>query len=367
MILKNLSILNFKNIKNAEINLSIKLNCFFGLNGMGKTNLLDAIYYLSFCKSAINHIDNQNIKHDEDFFMINGKYEDENGVISNVSCGLKRRHKKVFKKNGKEYKKFSEHIGQFPLVMISPADNYIISGGSEERRRFMDLVISQYDKEYLNALIRYEKALMQRNAMLKAETQHQDADYEIWEEMMDIYAQTINSKRSIFINEFKVYFNDLYKNISAKDENVSLTYSSHCQEGSLKVMLNATRERDKIIGFTTKGPHKDDIEMTLNGYPVKKEGSQGQNKTFIIALKLAQFIYLDKKGTTKPILLLDDIFDRLDSSRVGQIVKLVTGDAFGQIFITDTDKSRFNSILANLNNYKIFNVSNGEVEEDSKI
>lgn len=364
MIIKRLSILNFKNITTTDITFSPKLNCLFGLNGMGKTNLLDAIYYLSFCKSSINHIDSQNIKHDADFFMINGTYDDA-GNETDIYCGLKKRHKKIFKRNGKEYKKFSEHIGQIPLVIISPADGMLIAGGSEERRRFIDMVISQHDKQYLNALIRYEKALMQRNAMLKADVQAGDADYEIWEEMMAIYGKAISDKRSAFIGEFIDYFNELYSYISSDNEEVSLKYTSHCLEGDLKQQLADTRERDKLIGFTTRGTHRDDLEMLLGGYPIRKEGSQGQNKTFIIALKLAQYTYLDRKGLTKPLLLLDDIFDKLDGTRVEKIVRLVAGDAFGQIFITDTDRRRFDSILGKLDSgYKIFNVSDGDIKQE---
>ncbi len=361
MIIKRLSILNFKNIGTADLTFSPKLNCLFGLNGMGKTNLLDAIYYLSFCKSSINHIDSQNIKHDADFFMIDGTYDD-GGNESDVYCGLKKRHKKIFKRNGKEYKKFSEHIGQIPLVIISPADGMLIAGGSEERRRFIDMVISQHDKQYLNALIRYEKALMQRNAMLKVDVQAGDADYEIWEEMMAIYGKAISDKRSAFIDEFIGYFNELYSYISSDNEAVSLNYTSHCLEGDLRQQLADTRERDKLIGFTTRGTHRDDLEMLLGGYPIRKEGSQGQNKTFIIALKLAQYTYLDRKGLTRPLLLLDDIFDRLDGTRVEKIVRLVAGDAFGQIFITDTDRRRFDPILDKLDKgYKIFNVNQGDI------
>lgn len=365
MIIKAINILNYKNISHAELTFSPGLNCLFGLNGMGKTNLLDAIYYLSFCKSASNHIDSQNIKHDAEYFMIDGTYDDGQGTEMTVYCGMKKRHKKVFKKNGKEYRKFSDHIGQVPLVMVSPVDGGIISGGSEERRRFMDMVISQHDKEYLNAIIRYERALMQRNAMLKADSQAPDADYEVWEEMMDIYGKVVCGKRQKFIAEFKSYFSELYHYISSGNEDVSLQYTSHCLDTDLKSLLAANRERDRIIGFTTKGIHRDDIEMALGGYPVRREGSQGQNKTFAIALKLAQFTYLDKKDGTKPLLLLDDIFDRLDGKRVEKIIRLVSGDGFGQIFITDTDKARFDGILAQVSaDYKIFEVCDGVITDD---
>ena len=365
MIIKAINILNYKNISHAGLTFSPGLNCLFGLNGMGKTNLLDAIYYLSFCKSASNHIDSQNIKHDAEYFMIDGTYDDGQGTEMTVYCGMKKRHKKVFKKNGKEYRKFSDHIGQVPLVMVSPVDGGIISGGSEERRRFMDMVISQHDKEYLNAIIRYERALMQRNAMLKADSQAPDADYEVWEEMMDIYGKVVCGKRQKFIAEFKSYFSELYHYISSGNEDVSLQYTSHCLDADLKSLLAANRERDRIIGFTTKGIHRDDIEMALGGYPVRREGSQGQNKTFAIALKLAQFTYLDKKDGTKPLLLLDDIFDRLDGKRVEKIIRLVSGDGFGQIFITDTDKARFDGILAQVSaDYKIFEVCDGVITDD---
>lgn len=364
MILKHLSLLNYKNIKMAEIDFSSKLNCFFGLNGMGKTNFLDAVYYLSFCKSATNSVDSQNIMHDAEFFMIRGNYyEDANGSEMDVFCGLKRKHRKVFKRNGKEYKKFSEHIGQIPLVMVSPADSSLIAGGSEERRRFIDLVISQYDKEYLNSLIRYEKALLQRNTLLKAEVPATNEDYDIWEEMMAMYGEAVSRKRKAFIDDFRPHFSSLYSSISADRENVSLEYVSHCNEGDLRDMLRQSRPKDLIMGYSLKGVHKDDLTMLLDGYPIKKEGSQGQNKTYLISLKLAQFKYLKKYGMTTPLLLLDDIFDRLDSSRVEQIIKLVAGEDFGQIFITDTDKERFEPILRQLGDkHKVFRVENGEVE-----
>lgn len=362
MILKHLSLLNYKNIKIAETDLSPKLNCFFGLNGMGKTNFLDAVYYLSFCKSAANSVDSQNIMHDEGFFMIRGTYEDENGSEMDVFCGLKRKQKKVFKKNGKEYRKFSEHIGQIPLVMVSPSDSSLIAGGSEERRRFIDLVISQYDKEYLNSLIRYEKALLQRNTLLRAERPADSEDYDIWEDMMAIYGEAVSRKRMAFIEDFKTHFSSIYSYISQDSENVGLEYVSHCLEGDLREMLRQSRQKDLIMGYSLKGIHKDDLTMMLDGYPIKKEGSQGQNKTYLISLKLAQFNYLRKFGATVPILLLDDIFDRLDSRRVEQIIKLVAGDDFGQIFITDTDKERFEPILRQLGDkHKVFRVEEGEV------
>lgn len=363
MILKHLSLLNYKNIKISELDFSSKLNCFFGLNGMGKTNVLDAIYYLSFCKSSTNPIDSQNILHNEDFFMIHGLYDDDSGEDIDIYCGLKRKHKKIFRKDGKEYKKFSEHIGVIPLVMISPSDNFLIAGGSEERRRFMDLVISQYDNAYLNSLIRYEKALLQRNVLLKSGVNIDCDDYDIWEDMMALYGKEISNKRMTFIEDFKGLFKSIYSYISSGSDFVQLEYLSHCQEGDLRQMLKESRAKDLIMGYSLKGIHKDDLNMLLDGYPIKKEGSQGQNKTYLVSLKLAQFKYLKKYSASLPILLLDDVFDRLDSERVEKIILLVAGDDFGQIFITDTDKQRFEPILKCLaGKYTVFKVFQGEVE-----
>lgn len=362
MILKHLSILNYKNIRMAEVDFSAKLNCIFGLNGMGKTNFLDSIYYLSFCKSSNNLVDTQNIFHGEEFFMISGQYVDDKDTELNVSCGYKKKHRKVFKKNGKEYKRFSEHIGLIPLVMIAPFDSNLIAGGSEERRRFIDVVISQYDKEYLNALIRYEKAVTQRNSLLRMEVATDKEDYEIWEEMMSLYGRLIMERRRAFVEDFSVQFRKIYDYISGDSESVSLEYITQC-DTDMKVMLRESRAKDLVMGYSLKGIHKDDLGMYIGGYPMKKEGSQGQNKTFLISLKLAQFFYLRKYSGTSPVLLLDDIFDKLDSNRVEKIIRLVSGEDFGQIFITDTDRERFEPVLAQLNNnYKVFRVTSGVIE-----
>ena len=366
MILNRLSIVNYKNIHEAELLFSRKLNCFFGDNGMGKTNLLDALYYLSFCKSQTNLPDSQNILHGEDFFVIQGMY-DFDGKEEEIYCGLKRKQKKQFKRNKKEYEKLSDHIGTIPLVMVSPADAALILGGSEERRKFMDLVIAQYDKAYMGALISYNRALAQRNALLKEGGSGDHTLYELWEEVMDSAGRVIYLGRCRFLEEFIPVFREYYKYVSGDAEEVSLDYSSHLSEGELFPMLEATRERDKLIGFSTKGVHKDDLEMLLDTYPIKKIGSQGQNKTYLIALKLAQFEFLKRIGHTTPILLLDDIFDKLDAHRVEQIVHLVAGDQFGQIFITDTNRKYLDEILAACNqDYLIFRVQNGEVAELEK-
>ena len=337
MILKRISILNYKNLEEVELGFSAKLNCFFGLNGMGKTNLLDAVYFLSFCKSSGNPIDSQNIRHEQDFFVIQGFYEAEDGTPEEIYCGMKRR---------------------------SPADSELIAGGSDERRRFMDVVISQYDKEYLEALIRYNKALAQRNTLLKSEFPVEEELFLVWEEMMSQAGEIVFRKREAFIREFIPIFQSFYSFISQDKEAVGLSYESHARDASLLEVLKQSRERDKIMGFSLRGIHKDELNMLLGEFPIKKEGSQGQNKTYLVALKLAQFDFLKRTGRTVPLLLLDDIFDKLDASRVEQIVKLVGGDNFGQIFITDTNRGHLDRILHKVgSDYKIFRVEEGTIQE----
>ena len=364
MILKRISILNYKNLEQAELEFSPKMNCFIGQNGMGKTNLLDAVYYLSFCKSATNPIDSQNIRHEGEFFVIQGFYETDQGEPEEVYCGLKRRQKKQFKRNKKEYNRLSDHIGFIPLVMVSPADAELIAGGSDGRRRFMDVVISQYDKEYLDALIRYNKALTQRNTLLKSELPVEEELFLVWEEMMAQAGEVVFRKREAFIREFIPIFQSFYSFISQDREKVGLSYDSHARDASLLEVLKESRARDQIMGYSLRGVHKDELNMLLGDFPIKREGSQGQNKTYLVALKLAQFDFLKRTGTTVPLLLLDDIFDKLDASRVEQIIKLVAGDSFGQIFITDTNREHLDRILHKVgSDYKMFRVEQGTVAE----
>ena len=364
MILKRISILNYKNLEQVELSFSPKLNCFFGQNGMGKTNLLDAIYFLSFCKSSGNPIDSQNIRHDQEFFVIQGFYEAPDGTPEEIYCGMKRRQKKQFKRNKKEYTRLSDHIGFLPLVMVSPADSELIAGGSDERRRFMDVVISQYDKEYLEALIRYNKALAQRNTLLKSEVPVEEELFLIWEEMMAQAGEVVFRKREAFISEFIPIFQSFYSFISQDKEQVGLTYDSHARDASLLDVIKASRVRAQIMGYSLHGIHKDELNMLLGDFPIKREGSQGQNKTYLVALKLAQFDFLKRTGTTVPLLLLDDIFDKLDASRVEQIIKLVAGDNFGQIFITDTNREHLDRILHKVgSDYKMFQVDQGVITE----
>ncbi len=363
MRLNSISILNYKNIRQADLNFPAKINCFVGNNGMGKTNFLDAIYYLSFCKSHSNSIDTQNISHDADFLMLQGKYE-LRGKDEEIYCGIKHRQKKHFKRNKKEYIRLADHIGLIPLVLISPADYSLISEGSEERRKFIDSVISQYNNQYLNALIQYNHALKQRNALLKDENMTDESLFEIWEEQMVLHGNYIYSERKMFIGRFIPLFQEIYSFISKEKEIVGLNYKSQLDEVNFSEKLALNRVRDRIIGFSMNGIHKDELEMTLGGFPMKRVGSQGQNKTYLISLKLAQFSFLKQTQGVKPILLLDDIFDKLDEERVTKIVELVSGDEFGQIFISDTNSKHWQEILPKINQSSaIFEVTNGEVSE----
>ena len=362
MILKKLTILNYRNIATAELTFSPKINCFVGHNGEGKTNVLDAIHFLSLTKSTANSIDSMNIRHGEELMMVQGIY-DLNGTEEEISIGLKLHQKKHVKRNKKEYKRMAEHIGLLPLIIASPNDSVIISGGSEERRRLMDIVISQYDPEYLTALSAYNKALQQRNALLKAEEEPQPEILSLFEEMMAENGERIYQKRNAFIEEFTPVFQHFYQLISNGNEEIGLCYTSHCQRGALLQVIQRDRAKDRIMGYSLHGIHKDELEMTLNGYSIKREGSQGQNKTYMLALKLAQFDFLKRTGSkTTPLLLLDDIFDKLDAQRVEQIVDLVSSDAFGQIFITDTNREHLDKILErSQGNYKIFHVESGQI------
>ncbi len=365
MILERLYILNYKNIEETDLTFSPNVNCFIGQNGMGKTNVLDAIYYLSFCKSSNNPIDSQVIRHDQEFSVIQGFYQTDEGTPEEIYCGLKHRQKKRFRRNKKEYTRLADHIGFIPLVMVTPSDSDLINGGSEERRRFMDVVISQYDRSYLDALIRYNKALAQRNALLKCDDPVDGELFSIWEEMMATEGELIHEKRLAFIQEFIPIFQNYYSYISQERETVDLSYESHAAQGNLLEVLKANREKDRIMGFSLKGVHRDDLVMKLSSYPIKKEASQGQNKTYLVALKLSQFDFLKRTGSqTTPLLLLDDIFDKLDTSRVERIVELVAGDKFGQIFVTDTNRDHLDKILKRLRkDYKIFHVENGALTE----
>lgn len=365
MILSQLSIINYRNIRAANLSFSPNVNCLIGHNGEGKTNLLDAIYYLSFCHSSFTNIDSQVITHDQDFFVIEGNYLTESGEAESVYAGMKRGTRKHFRRNKKEYKKFSEHIGLIPLIFVSPNDSILVDGGGEERRKLMDMVIAQYDKRYLEALNAYNKALQQRNALLKMEPAVDPALMEIWEAEMAQKGTVVYERRSAFVDEFVPVFQQIYQKISGEKETVSLRYVSHGQRGDLLDVIQRDRLKDLAVGYSLHGVHRDDLEMLINGYPMKREGSQGQTKTYVMALKLAQFDFLRRTSSqTTPLLLLDDIFDKLDSRRVEHIVDLVSGGSFGQIFITDTNRDHLDEILSHSGkDYHMFNVEKGEFAE----
>ena len=357
MYLQKISLVNFKNIESQSFDFQQKINCFVGENGVGKTNVLDAIYYLSFTKSYFNPIASQNIRHGEGFFMIEGEYEVSERKET-ILCSLKKGQKKLLKRNGKAYEKFSEHIGQFPLVIISPADRDLIVEGSETRRKFIDGVISQQDKEYLQALISYNKVLSQRNALLKYFALNRTFDalnLKVYDEQLISYGVIVYEKRKTFLEAFTPIFNKKHQVISGNKESVNLLYKSQLHEMSLGKLLENNLEKDRVLQYTSVGIHKDDLSFEIDQFPIKKFGSQGQQKSYLIALKLAQFEFIKQQSNVIPILLLDDIFDKLDEHRVAQIVDLVNNDEFGQIFITDTHSDRTEKVLERTNKeYQIF-------------
>ena len=351
MYLKQLRLINFKNFDSKKFEFSNHINCFVGSNGVGKTNILDSIHYLSLTKSYFNTIDIQNIRFGEPFFSIEGTFETK-GREENVFCGVQKGNKKIVKKNSKPYQKLSNHIGQFPLVIISPSDRDLILEGSQTRRRFIDMIISQSDSSYIHLLVSYNKALSQRNALLKyfvANFTFSPETLSIYDEQLADLGHEIFKKREQFISEIQPIFQSKYKRISGDKENVGLFYTSQLKDSSLAVLLKESLDKDRVLQHTTKGIHKDDIGFSIFNHPVKKFASQGQQKSFIIALKLAQFYKIEQYSGFKPLLLLDDVFDKLDQARVTQMIQLVNQESFSQIFITDTHRERIESLLEKIN------------------
>lgn len=359
MNITHIRICNFKNIAEADLDFSPKVNCFLGNNGMGKSNLLDAIYYMSFCKSFSGMTDAMLIRRDEDFSMIDARY-DRRGVDEELQFGITRGHRKSLKRGGKPYQRLSQHIGAFPLVLSSPHDIDLIRGSGEERRRWLDMIISQADTVYLDELIRYNRCLEQRNKLLREHVA--DASlYIALEIQMDRAAQYITSCRERYVAEIAEIFNRYYSDISGGGESVTLTYCPG-GEGDVPLMdqFERNRRRDELIGHTTVGPHRDDIEMLIDGMPMRRVASQGQCKTYVITLRLAQYEFLRGVSGMMPLLLLDDIFDKLDSSRVEKIMEIVTRDDFGQIFVTDTNRQHLDEIMRRTpGDYKMWLVDNG--------
>ena len=365
MWLQKLSVINFKNYSEAELSFSQTVNAFTGNNGAGKTNLLDAIHYLSLCKSYFNPMDSQQIKQGEDLFIIQGSFKKDE-KDETIYCGLKRAQKKVFKRNKKEYQRLADHIGSFPLVMISPNDISLIIEGSEERRKFIDNVISQTDSSYLDELIIYNKNLLNRNALLRqiaVSGKYDPSLMEIYDQQLIISGTRIFEKRKVFMLQFRDIFNKHYRYLSEEAEEVELVYDSPLLLNDFPTLLKRNLERDRMLERTTAGIHKDELSFTIHGMALKKFGSQGQQKSFLIALKLAQYSFLYQEKGFEPLLLLDDIFDKLDSRRTTKLMQMVSDKDFGQIFITDTSRERVESIFEKLKvEVRVFEVESGKLK-----
>ena len=369
MFLKSLNITNFKNYPEISLNFSPNINCFVGNNGVGKTNLLDAIHYLSFCKSYVQNTDMQNIRHHEDFFAIHGTFE-KTGQTDVVSCIQKRASRKIMRLNNKDYERFSEHIGLFPVVMISPYDNDLINDGSDVRRKFMDVVISQFDKTYLDSLIAYNQTLEQRNKLLKSDS-FDETLCEVYDKKLIEFGTKIFESRTNFLNQFSDLFQHYFDSLSNGSERVEIRYNSQLQDGlPFSEQLKNHQQKDRILQYTSVGIHKDDLILLIDDFnstdsftvPVKRFGSQGQQKTFTLAMRLAQLEFTKQQNGDVPILLLDDIFDKLDHTRVLQLLELVGQSDFGQVFITDTDVHRLERILNEQNiTFKLFDIAENNI------
>ena len=363
MYLKKLALVNFKNHSESNFQFRKNINCFVGNNGSGKTNILDAIHYLSLSKSYFNKIDVQNIKFEEDFFILKGLFIKEKEQ-SDIQCSLQKGEQKILKCNGKKYKRFSDHIGNFPIVIISPTDSNIILDGSEIRRRYIDSSIAQYNTQYLKNLISYNKALKQRNVLLKSFTEKQYFDklsLEIFDNQLIKFGTAIFKERTYFLERLIDIFKKYYRNIASNNEKVNIKYQSQLSQKDFSDLLHESLEKDRVSQYTNVGIHKDEIIFEMDEYPIKKTGSQGQQKSFLIAMKLAQFDFMQKQINFKPILLLDDIFDKLDDKRVQRIIAFANNGLFGQVFITDTHKQRTEEILNTLKmEYNLFEIKNGK-------
>lgn len=351
MHLSSISLLNFKNHTEKQFDFCTEINVFVGNNGVGKTNILDAIYYLSLCKSFLNPVDKQNVKTDHNFFMIQGRFLREDRTYD-ISCSLQIGQKKKVKRNKKEYEKLSDHIGEFPVVIISPYDSNLVSEGSDVRRKFIDSIISQHDRQYLEVLMKYNKVLLQRNSLLKQFQEYRLFDQEsidVWDAQLIELGNIIHEKRENFILDFLPRFQHFFELISEGKEVIGVEFSSQLNDQKFEDLLVAAHKKDSMVGYTTVGIHKDDLTFTIHGsQPIKKFGSQGQQKSFLIALKLTQFDYIKQITGKKPVLLLDDIFDKLDHFRVESLMRMVSAGTFGQVFITDTDKERIEKVFASI-------------------
>lgn len=365
MVLDALSIFNYRNIASAELSFTRGINCFIGRNGMGKTNVLDAIYMLSMTKSAQAQTDAQTLRHGETMMSLRGVYAHDDGLPETIFCGMKAGQRKTLRRGDKAYKRLAEHIGLIPLVTVSPRDVSLVDAPAE-RRRLLDVALSQQDPSYLDALVQYNKAQQQRNAALKQEEPDMET-ITLFGDQMALYGQTLYERRSAYVAAFLPAFERYYGHLSRGHEAVGLRYASHAERGDLRELIRANVAKDLAVGYSLYGPHRDDLEMTLGGFPLRHEGSQGQTKTYLIALKLSQYgLMAAGARPTKPLLLLDDIFDKLDAERVEQIVELVGGDEFGQTFVTDTNRDHLEQILRRRGEaFRLFHVEEGVVDEAS--
>jgi len=359
MQLSTLSLVNYKNFESAEFQFDEKINCIVGQNGRGKTNILDSIYHLAYTKSYFNPITSQNVRHEKDFFVVDGHFLRQ-GKTEKILVSFKKGQKKVVKRNAKIYDKLKDHVGLISVVIISPTDRNLILEGSDVRRKFMDAIVSNVDATYLDTLIKYNSVLSQRNALLKYFAANRTFDrttLNIYNDQLNTYGQKIFEARQQFIESFSTILQTRYKDISQKDEAISVSYRSHLQDGELKPQLEKCLQKDMALQYTSVGIHKDDLIFEIGNHPIKKFGSQGQQKSYLIALKFAQYDYLKNKNGVKPILLLDDIFDKLDENRVKHIVGMITRDDIGQLFISDTHMERTEKVVKqNADQYKIINL-----------
>lgn len=358
MILDTLSIINFKNIADEQLKLSEQVNCFVGDNGAGKTNILDAVHYLALARSMHTITDAQSVRHTEDAFLLDGRFRRDDGRSEQVVCSYTRRGGKTLKRNGKEYERLSEHVGGFPIVVVSPADSALISDSAEERRKYINRFISQIDRGYMAQLIRYNTTLQERNRLLKANPSEEMLL--IYDAMLSASADVLFKRREEVIAQMRPIVEEYYALLSDQREAIGMEYRSELQHSTLAELLLASRKKDFINEFTTVGVHRDDVQFSIGGYPLRKFGSQGQQKSFLIALKLAEYRLLAEHAGDKPILLLDDLFDKLDMRRVAQLLRLVGGEMFGQILITDCNKHRLQRTLSEAGvEYELFHIAEG--------
>lgn len=359
MRLEKLQIVNFKNIPEASLEFAPGVNCLLGSNGMGKSNLLEALHFLSFTRGFRSMPDSEFIRHDAGLMLLKGEYLREDGSRNILSIGLERGKRKHLKCDGKEYGRISEHIGRFPLVVIEPRDSDLISGSGESRRRLIDMVISQADRTYMALLVRYAKALESRNRLLRSGVRD-PLIYESIEQPLCNAASGIHAIRRKWVEEASCLFSEAYSRISSGSEKAKISYNSSLNERSMQEILDSCRMKDSALGYTSSGLHRDDLTITLDSYSARRLGSQGQIKSLAIALKFAVYDFLRTRSGITPILLLDDVFDKLDSDRVARMLELVSGtEGFGQIFVTDTNRKYLDEILVSLDSNRLFKVENG--------